>query len=90
MPWLYEKHILRQSMRSALPKAVIERPKEVLGPLASSLFQQARIDDCLSGDALLNYVDTAAFQEATTGGGKPDLDYVNLRPLIIAQWLQML
>ncbi|MEH6518279.1 MAG: asparagine synthase-related protein [Halioglobus sp.] len=90
MPWLYEKHILRQSMRSALPKAVIERPKQVLDTLASSLFEQARIDDYLSGDTLLGYVDKAAFRKATAERDKPDLDYVNLRPLVLAQWLQML
>jgi asparagine synthase (glutamine-hydrolysing) len=90
MPWLYEKHILRQSMRSALPNAVIERPKQLLGALASSLFEQARIDDCLSGDALIDYVDAAALRKATAGSGKSDLDYVNLRPLILGQWLQIL
>ena len=91
MPWLYEKHILRQSMRSALPKVVIERPKQLLGAVASSLFEQARINDYLSGDTLIDYVDAAALRKTiAAGSGKPDMDYLNLRPLILSQWLQKL
>ena len=90
MPWLYQKHILRQSMSSLLPKAIIERPKQPLGTLASSLIEQARFGEYRPSKALLKYVDAKAFRKATAGSGNPYLDYLNLRPLILDQWLQML
>ena len=43
-----------------------------------------------AGKALLKYVDAMAFRKATAGSGNPYLDYLNLRPLILDQWLQML
>ena len=89
LPWLYHKHILRQSMRSALPETVVDRPKHPLGALASSLSKQAGIKGYPEGDVLLNYVDVTALRKATSEIGNPDLDYVNLRPLILGQWLQM-
>jgi asparagine synthase (glutamine-hydrolysing) len=90
MPWLYKKHILRQSMRSSLPKAVIKRPKQMLGNLASSLIDQAGFTDGLAGDILFDYVDALAFREATLAEAKPGQDYVNLRALILGQWLRKL
>jgi asparagine synthase (glutamine-hydrolysing) len=90
MPWLYKKHILRQSMKRLLPKVIIERPKQPLGRLASSIIGQAAFEDYRPGKALLKYVDAAALRESTTGNGSRNLDYLNLRPLILEQWLQML
>ncbi|MEH6584248.1 MAG: asparagine synthase-related protein [Halioglobus sp.] len=90
MPWLYKKHILREVMRSALPDTVIERPKQALGMLASSLTGQARVNDYLQNKVLDNYVDKAAFRTAAATRDRPDMDYVNLRPLILGQWLQQL
>jgi asparagine synthase (glutamine-hydrolysing) len=90
MPWLYRKHILRESMKSSLPKSIIERPKEILGALASSLVQQTTFQADLPSGNLLKYIDAAAFRKTTAGIGDIGLDYVNLRPLILRRWLQML
>ena len=90
MPWLYRKHILRESMKSSLPKPIIERPKEILGALASSLVQQTTFQADLPSGNLLKYIDAAAFKKTTAGIGDIGLDYVNLRPLILRRWLQML
>ncbi len=95
MPWLYQKHILRQGVKNLLPTAVIERPKQALGDLASSLIGQAAFDtQPPSGDLdkvdLDKYVNAAAFRKAIAGIGDGGLNYVNLRPPILRQWLQML
>ena len=90
MPWLYQKHILRRSMHGLLPKTITERPKQPLGTLASSLTAQAEFDEYPPNSLLLKYVNAAAFTKATARSGHPGLEYVNLRPLILGQWLQML
>jgi asparagine synthase (glutamine-hydrolysing) len=90
LPWLYQKHILRQCMRgSALPEPIVNRPKQPLGTLATSLTKQAEINDYPKGAVLHNYVDVSALRKARNGIGNPGLDYVNLRPLILEHWLQM-
>jgi hypothetical protein len=88
MPWLYRKHILRQSMRSALPEAVTERPKQILGALASSLIEQADFSGFAPGNALLKYVDMVALRKATVEKDNPTMDTMALRPLILDHWLQ--
>ncbi|MBP6682990.1 MAG: hypothetical protein KA159_06710 [Halioglobus sp.] len=90
MPWLYRKHILRESMRTLLPDAIVERPKQALGALASSLIEQGGLMKYRPGDGLFNYVDEATFRKTTAGRGSGDDDYINLRPLILGQWLQRL
>jgi asparagine synthase (glutamine-hydrolysing) len=90
MPWLYQKHVLRQGMKNVLPRAVIERPKQALGDLASSLIGQAAFDTHQPGSDLDKYVNAAAFSKAMAGIGDTGLNYVNLRPLVLRQWLQML
>lgn len=90
MPWLYQKHILRQSMSNLLPRSIIERPKQPLGALASSLTVQAGTNAFPPGESLSKYVDESALDKATAGKCSPDLEYVNLRPLILGQWLRAL
>jgi len=90
MPWLYQKHLLRQGVKNLLPKAVIERPKQALGDLASTLIGHAALDTHPPSSDLDNYVNAAAFRKAVAGTGDAGLNYINLRPLVLRQWLQML
>jgi len=90
MPWLYQKHLMRKGMKNLLPKSVIERPKQVLGDLASSLIGQAAFDTHPPRSDLDKYVNAAAFSKAIAGTGDTGLHYLNLRPLILRQWFQML
>ena len=90
MPWLYQKHILRQGMKGLLPNAIIGRPKQLLGALASSLIEQAAFDTYTPSSDLLRYINEAGFRKITVEIGDSDLDYVNLRPLLLGHWLEML
>ena len=87
MPWLYQKHILRESMRGVLPKAVIERPKELLGALASSLISKNDFGVGMPCTASLKYMEPAALRKARVESDKAYLDTMNLRPRILEQWL---
>jgi asparagine synthase (glutamine-hydrolysing) len=90
MPWLYKKHILREGLSSLLPKAITERQKQSMGLLANSLKQQTGFNTCLPSSDVQKYVNGVEFRKVTTRKDTPALDYLNLRPLVLAQWLQML
>jgi asparagine synthase (glutamine-hydrolysing) len=90
MPWLYKKHILRQSMSPLLPKAIVQRPKAPLGMLASTLLKQAALHKFQPGNDLLKYVNPTEFRKSITANNDPQLGGVNLRPVILEHWLQML
>lgn len=89
LPWLYKKHILRQSMSDSLPLEIINRPKTPLGNLQGALLKRKEnrwIDDWTAMEDLSQYllrdkVPSIIHSKSET------LSYINQRPLILNLWL---
>lgn len=91
LPWFKRKYLIRQAMRNILPTEVLERPKTPLGTTLSSLLKQPGAEWVRHWNAqpeLRRYV----LREAVNMG--PGLShgkaYVNMRPLLLNNWLSLL
>ena len=88
VPWLIGKHILRESMRDALPIEVLRRPKAPLaGDPALALLRQGRSpapDRFAPSRGLLRFVDTGKIPPVSDWA---DTD-THLQPLCLGRWLQ--
>ncbi len=90
LPWLFNKHILRTSMAGKLPDSVLRRPKTPLGFIHDSLIKNTdrrTLNDWQPAERLADYIELSKFsilQDASSGGAA---SYVNLRPLMLNQWL---
>jgi asparagine synthase (glutamine-hydrolysing) len=90
VPWLFKKHILRRSMLGKLPESVLRRPKTPLGFIHDSLIKNTDnriLNGWNSARELANYIDRSklpGLNEASVGGAD---SYINLRPLLLNQWL---
>jgi len=91
VPWFYNKHLLRGSMKGLLPNEVIDRPKNPLGNLQSRLLQQAEnnwVDSWKARPELEHYIRREEIPSVLHGQpGNEDEDYINLRPLILNSWI---
>ena len=90
LPWLFNKHVLRKSMLGKLPGNVLRRPKTPLGFIHDSLIINTD-DKVLNGwkstQELTRYIDRSnlpILNEASVGAAE---SYINLRPLLLNQWL---
>ena len=93
LPWLYNKDILRRSMQDQLPVEVIARPKTPLGQIRNAALEQAvsgRLDHWGADPALERYVDRSKVPGLSRGAGDPAANYVNLRPLMLNDWLEQI
>jgi asparagine synthase (glutamine-hydrolysing) len=91
IPWLIDKHILRESMRGILPEVVRRRQKT---PLAGDPGMQLRystkaseIDSFLPTPELSNYVQREAVPLLTTETDRNRL-WINARPFSLNQWFK--
>lgn len=90
LPWLFNKHILRQTMLSRLPQQVIKRPKTPLGNIHESLLKH--LQDDISGKLKLDerlgeYVDLKKLHEWSKFTNGCSIPYENLRPFLLQAWL---
>lgn len=90
LPWLFNKHILRESMSGKLPENVLRRPKTPLGFLHESLLKNTDdrvLNHWKPDQALPSYVDYSKLpvMDKTSAAGNDA--YINLRPLLLNQWL---
>ena len=93
LPWLYNKDILRRSMQDQLPVEVIARPKTPLGQIRNAALEQAvsgRLDHWGADPALERYVDRSKVPGLGRGASDPAANYVNLRPLMLNDWLEQI
>lgn len=90
-PWLFSKHILRGAFRDALPPAIIQRPKTMLGDVYSAMLKEPKNDWIFgwrpSGE-LDQFVDSSRLQPIALPPERNRLGYWQLRPLILEKWLQ--
>ncbi len=88
LPWLFNKHILRQSMKGILPYEIRFRPKTPLGYLNHALAKKD--ESCWlktwkpSTKSLLYTKKTFAYNLSDT----PLQHYIASRPIILDAWLQ--
>lgn len=91
IPWLFEKHILRQAMGKKLPVSVIKRPKTLLGTLHHSMLKLPNtqwIDQWQAQPEILQYIERSRIPKLAGGCCDPMNSYVDLRPLHLNRWLQ--
>jgi asparagine synthase (glutamine-hydrolysing) len=93
LPWLFKKHLLRKSMQGKLPDSILRRPKTPLGLIHDSLIKNTNyrdLNDWSSAKELAYYIDRSklpTLNKASPGGAD---SYINLRPLLLNQWLHEL
>lgn len=86
LPWLFNKHILREAMIDKLPKKVIRRPKTFLGNLNTSLINKPEskwLNDWKPHDILKEYILLNKVKPLTQ-----QTHDMELRPLYLEKWLQ--
>ena len=90
-PWCVRKHILRESMRDALPLEVLARPKT---PLAGFPFMEILkdprsrwIDEFAPSPATTAYVNRAKIP-LTRSDPDPEAAWLNLRPVALDLWIR--
>jgi asparagine synthase (glutamine-hydrolysing) len=91
IPWCRAKHLLRHSMRGALPQAVLRRPKTVLS--GDPMMDQLReLDPLPSAPArgLRKYVDPGRVPPQKLLGSHANNFWMNLRPISLNYWLKNL
>jgi asparagine synthase (glutamine-hydrolysing) len=93
LPWLFQKHLLRLAMADDLPEAILRRPKTALGVIHKSLLEQPSalwVDAWQPLPEVARYVDWAKIPRLIGPGVDASSSYVNLRPLLLDQWLRTL
>ncbi|MEN8147744.1 MAG: asparagine synthase-related protein [Campylobacterota bacterium] len=89
LPWLFNKHILRQSMKDRLPNEVLYRPKTPLGALDFALIKQSEnkwLSDWKMRDKTLLYINNSEITEEIFNS-KINV-YLNSRPFILDNWIK--
>ncbi len=92
LPWLYRKHLLRESMRGLLPVDLLDRPKTPLGAVHASLLRQpssAWLARWRPGEQLREYVDEGHFPRDFAAQDVAGA-YLDLRPVLLDRWLSAL
>ncbi|MCK5538508.1 MAG: hypothetical protein KAI79_16900, partial [Bacteroidales bacterium] len=91
-PWLFNKHILRESMKEILPQEIINRPKAVLGNIHTEMIKKSelnQIDNWEEAVAFSNYI----LKEKIPPFLSKEIDenslYINLRTLLLNNWLNL-
>jgi len=90
IPWLFNKHVLRCSMKGKLPGEVIERPKTPLGMLQQSLLELPGtqwVDEWKAVPGLKPYIERSKIPRLAGGVQGAVSSYINLRPLMLNRWL---
>jgi asparagine synthase (glutamine-hydrolysing) len=90
LPWLFKKHLLRRSMLGKLPDTVLRRPKTPLGLIHDSLIKNAaygKLNDWKSAQGFDHFVDRSKLPVFDSASVADTNSYVNLRPLLLNQWL---
>ncbi len=89
LPWLFNKHILRQSLKNRLPDEVVFRPKTPLGALDFALVKRSGerwLNDWKISEKTLTYVDDANLSETSLDS---EINaYLNARPFALDNWLK--
>jgi hypothetical protein len=78
-------------MAEDLPQAILRRPKTGLGTIHQSLLQRPDacwVDAWQPLPEITRYVDWSRIAPLTRSGGDSLSSYVNLRPLLLDQWLR--
>ena len=91
LPWLFNKHILREAMTEKLPKEVVERPKKPIGYVHDSLIgdtSKEEIDEWEPVPELHQYTKRDNIPRLNNGRYKGDDSDLHLRPLFLNRWLQ--
>jgi asparagine synthase (glutamine-hydrolysing) len=89
-PWLFSKHILRGAFSEALPQAIIQRPKTLLGDVYSAMLKEPQnywISSWRPSGVLGEFVDSGKMQPITLQREVKGFGYQQLRPLILEKWL---
>lgn len=94
-PWLFHKHILRESMQDMLPKEIIKRPKTPLGNLQSKLLRESEnnwVDKWTPTMELSKYIQFKKIPLILSKNNKLDSQatYINLRPLLLNTWIKQI
>ena len=88
LPWLFNKHILRDSMKGLLPDEVRYRPKTPLGHLHHALAQKDEnkwIEAWKPSITSVSYIkDSFSFSQSDI----PSQHYLKSRAIILNQWLK--
>ncbi|MEH6584246.1 MAG: asparagine synthase-related protein [Halioglobus sp.] len=90
LPWLYKKHILRQSMKHRLPEIITQRPKTPLGDISHSLANRLGPDQAqgfVANPDLSRYVNEAKCRDLLKSKNNTAGSYMTLRPLVLNHWL---
>lgn len=93
IPWFFNKHILRESMRGILPNEIIERPKTVLGNMHAELLQESSskwLADWQEVPGLSNYISSDKVASFALSDIDEETLYVNLRVIILNSWISTL
>ena len=91
LPWFFEKHILRQSMATLLPKEIIDRPKTPLGELQEKFIfepSSAWIQEWKGSEDLSRYIQLDKIPSLLSPSISSDLRYRALRILTLQLWLE--
>ena len=91
LPWLFEKHLLRKSMLGKLPDTVLGRLKTPLGSIHDSLIKGAdysKLNGWQPEKGFAHYVERSKLPVFNRTSVADTNSYVNLRPLLLNQWLK--
>ncbi len=91
LPWLFNKHILRESMKEFLPKEIINRPKTPLGAIQNKLIQERSsqwLKHWKPSPELLKYIDPLKIKLSFKKENSEINTYQFLRIVTLDQWLQ--
>ena len=89
LPWLYDKHIMRSSMKNFLPKEVVKRPKTLLGNLSYAYLKQSEnkwINSWVPNPELSTYINIRKLPYSADEANK-QISSINLRPLYFNTWI---
>ncbi len=91
LPWFYQKHILRSSMKNILPSSIIKRPKTGIYNLSSAYLQQSQnswIDTYSPTQELHDYIEFQNIPPLAGGVSNPTVSYIGLRPFFLSEWIK--
>ena len=92
-PWLFKKHILRESMIGRLPNDIIKRPKTILGSIHSSLLKQSDIkwiNNWQATPELNKFINRGKIQLVNNKQNDEAESYINIRPMLLNCWIREL
>lgn len=92
-PWLFNKHILRESMKEFLPQEIINRPKTFLGNMHTEMRKKGRLEQIDNWEESLefsNYILKERIPSFLSSEIDENSQYINLRTLLLNNWLKSL